>query len=468
MAIMLETKRLIIQTPSEEDIEHQYQLQSDSDVMQYVGTGIRTRQEVKKGLHLAIQHYHKHRFSLGSVFLKETNEFVGRAGLIYLAFDDAQPDIEIAYALLKSHWNKGYATELAHALISWGFSHLNLHKIVAVTRPENEKSRDVLKKCGMHFVKMTQYNGINVTYYEIDRTVNPHHCLFSHLSQNMRNVYGERGNHWIRHLPIIVDELRHVWKLKNIQPVSNMSFHFVAKTENETNQPLVLKIGLDQQVIENELHALEFFNGYAAVKVINHHKKHNALLLEQAVPGESLKTIYPTQCHYVFDEYAKTVKRLHTKKIQEPHNFIHVREWLTTLDKVTSNDLPKHLLDKAKELKNDLLATSQHEILLHGDLHHDNILKQGTQWIIIDPKGIIGELEFEIAAFDFIHPSELSNPNLQDVFKDRIKLLSNKMNLDFNRVQHWVFVRLILSAAWSIEDKDDPSKAINLAKILYV
>jgi [ribosomal protein S5]-alanine N-acetyltransferase len=167
MSIFLETERLIIKAPSAADLDDQYQLQSDPDVMQYIATGARTRAEVEKSLQLFINHYQKHSFSLGSVFEKATRQFIGRAGLIYLALNDTQSDIEIGYALLKPYWGKGYATELTKALIEWAFSNLSVDKLMGVTRPENKNSRRVLEKAGMHFVKMAHYNGIEVTYYEI-------------------------------------------------------------------------------------------------------------------------------------------------------------------------------------------------------------------------------------------------------------------------------------------------------------
>ena len=168
--ILLETKRLIIKIPTSEDLEDQHVLQSDPDVMRYIAKGVRDREEVKASLARMISHQQKHGFSLGSVFEKETGKFVGRAGLVYLALDDTQPDIEIGYALLKEYWEKGYATELTHALIQWGFSHLSVNKLVAVTRPENEKSKRVLEKAGMQYVGMDQYHGVDVERYEINRT----------------------------------------------------------------------------------------------------------------------------------------------------------------------------------------------------------------------------------------------------------------------------------------------------------
>jgi [ribosomal protein S5]-alanine N-acetyltransferase len=167
MTTFLETKRLIINKPDFSDIEDLYVLQSDPDVMQYIGQGVRSRDEVLSGLEKAINHQAKHGFSLGSVYEKDTGKFIGRAGLIYLAYDDAQPDIEVGYALIKAAWGKGYATELAKALIDWGFKHLAVEKMIAVTHPKNDRSRHVVEKANMHYVGLAYHWNNQVARYEI-------------------------------------------------------------------------------------------------------------------------------------------------------------------------------------------------------------------------------------------------------------------------------------------------------------
>ncbi|MHB1946843.1 MAG: GNAT family N-acetyltransferase [Gammaproteobacteria bacterium] len=168
MSLFFETSRLIINIPQSHDIDDLYSLQSDPDVMKYIGHGKpRSKSEVTEGLNKAIEHYQKHGFSVGCVFEKTTGEFVGRAGLIYLAYDDTQSDIEIGYALHKKYWGKGYATELAKACVQWGFQHINTTKLVGVTLPHHIKSQQVLEKAGMKYVKMNLYRGLEVTQYEI-------------------------------------------------------------------------------------------------------------------------------------------------------------------------------------------------------------------------------------------------------------------------------------------------------------
>ncbi|HHI9467502.1 TPA: GNAT family N-acetyltransferase [Legionella anisa] len=82
---------------------------------------------------MKLAHYKKHRFSLGSVYLKDSFEFSDRAGLIYLNYDEQQPDIEVAYALLPEYGGKGYATENNKALNPMVFStSFNTKKVIAL------------------------------------------------------------------------------------------------------------------------------------------------------------------------------------------------------------------------------------------------------------------------------------------------------------------------------------------------
>ncbi len=168
--IFIETKRLTIFAPKLEDLEEQIRLQSNPEVMMYIGNGVRNREEVKQGLQKAIHHYERFKFSLGSVYEKDTQRFVGRAGIIHLGLDENAKEIEVAYALMPEFWNQGYATELASSLAEWGFKNLDVKEIVAVTKRENYGSRKVLEKIGMKHVKDAIYHGNSIVYYSVQKT----------------------------------------------------------------------------------------------------------------------------------------------------------------------------------------------------------------------------------------------------------------------------------------------------------
>ena len=167
MTVLVETKNLIIISQKLDDFDNLYTLQADAEVMKYIGKGVRTQAEVMSGLEKAIIHQEKHGFSLGCVFEKESSLFIGRAGLIYLAYDDTQPDIEVGYAFIRTAWGKGYGVELAKSLVNWGFQHLTVSKLVAVINPRNEHSRRVLGKIPMDYVGRANYWDNEVDLYNI-------------------------------------------------------------------------------------------------------------------------------------------------------------------------------------------------------------------------------------------------------------------------------------------------------------
>jgi GrpB-like predicted nucleotidyltransferase (UPF0157 family)/GTPase SAR1 family protein len=109
----------------------------------------------------------KHGHSMCSVFEKESGAFIGQAGLFHIGFFDKQPEIEIGYRLYKKYWGKGYGTEVAKALINWGFKHLPVSKIVAFVHPDNTASQQILKKSGMINLGIQNCYYGNLVKYEI-------------------------------------------------------------------------------------------------------------------------------------------------------------------------------------------------------------------------------------------------------------------------------------------------------------
>ncbi|HHF7375822.1 aminoglycoside phosphotransferase family protein [Legionella bozemanae] len=287
------------------------------------------------------------------------------------------------------------------------------------------------------------------------------------LKQNITNIYGAKGEHWLANLPVTIATLTDYWNLSEVIPVLNMTFNYVAKAILDGEQPVVLKISYDKKSIENEKQALMNLNSQGSIKLIDYNSKYNALLVQQAIPGITLKSLYPAQIDYVMDCYVQTMQKLHNKHLPKKQNDYHIADWLKALDTPTSKQIPAFILNRAIDLRNKLLSSLKSLVFLHGDLHHDNILKHGNAWLAIDPKGVVGEAEFEIAAFDFMYITELATTvNVKKIFAHRIDLLAQKSNLDAQRIKDWVFVRLVLMAAWLIEDNDDPSWAIKLATLL--
>ena len=123
---------------------------------------------------------------------------------------------------------------------------------------------------------------------------------------------------------------------------------------------------------------------------------------------------------------------------------------------VVSGDhqIPSDLLSQAQEVYTSLAATQRAPRLLHGDLHHENILLDAERgWLAIDPKGVIGELEFELGAW-LRNPA--GHPELfagRGAVEDRLEQLGALLPIDQSRTLAWAFAQGVLSAIWTVEDE---------------
>jgi streptomycin 6-kinase len=115
--------------------------------------------------------------------------------------------------------------------------------------------------------------------------------------------------------------------------------------------------------------------------------------------------------------------------------------------------IPHTLLEPAHRIFRDLCRTQRVPALLHGDLHHYNVLSDRTRgWCAIDAKGVVGELEYELGA---ALRNPVDRPDLfakLDVVERRLDQFGLGLGIDTSRARGWCFAQAVLAAIWSIED----------------
>ncbi|NBT86565.1 MAG: streptomycin phosphotransferase, partial [Alphaproteobacteria bacterium] len=142
----------------------------------------------------------------------------------------------------------------------------------------------------------------------------------------------------------------------------------------------------------------------------------------------------------------------------------HIKDWLMALDKDSA--IPDAYLKKAQKLRDQLLQTAKPDVLLHGDLHHDNILQNDNDWLVIDPKGVIGEPAYEVAAFIRNPIPELPHhADATTIIHNRITRFSELLGIPAKGILDWCFVQAVLAWIWSIEDGCDTTYFEQLTKI---
>lgn len=179
----------------------------------------------------------------------------------------------------------------------------------------------------------------------------------------------------------------------------------------------------------------------------------HAILIERIVPGTRLTDLAiagrdDEATHIVCD----TIERLQRAQA-DPAGWPTYEEQKAEFDRhVEHPPLTKDIVDGARSLLRELEATQSAPVLLHGDLHHENILLDAERgWLAIDPKGVAGDLAFELAA-------PLRNPlERPDLFADpkvmarRVAIYCERLGLDRERVLGWSVARNCVAALWNVK-----------------
>lgn len=233
------------------------------------------------------------------------------------------------------------------------------------------------------------------------------------------------------------------------------------------DRPVVLKVPSPESDEGGSHRILRHYGGQGAVGLLD--VAEDALLLERACPGDALSGLVAAGR----DDEATQIVCETMKALARPPvltDLPTVEDWGKGFGRYRrSGDttLPAGLVDSAEALFADLAASQGERFVLHGDLHHYNIVfDQNRGWLAIDPKGVIGELAYETGAM-------LRNP-IEDeslfarrhIVERRIEIICNQMGFSPDRILGWAFAQLVLAVIWAIEDGHDPGRGLVTAQLL--
>lgn len=292
------------------------------------------------------------------------------------------------------------------------------------------------------------------------------------LRQTITEVFAEAGIAWLQMLPELLDECAHRWNLTILPPFPNLSYNYVAPARRADGATAVLKVGVPHPELRTEIAALYMYDGHGMARLLESDATRGALLLEHLAPGTPLTS-------KADDAEATTIAAQVMRQLWRPipadHPFPTVATWAAGLSRLRehyaggSGPLPEDLVVLAETLFAELLASQGPAVLLHGDLHHDNILAAGEhRWLAIDPKGLVGEAEYEVGALlRNPLPQLLAQSHPERVMAHRVAILASELSFDRQRIVNWGIAQAILSAWWTIEDHGhDWEPMITIARIL--
>jgi RimJ/RimL family protein N-acetyltransferase len=174
--VYLETERLLLRRFTEADVDNLLDLDSDPEVMRFVGGRFTSRDAIEHDFLPAYLRYNQRgdRYGFWAAIEKSTGDFLG--WIHFRPLEGANLDEpELGYRLRRAAWGYDYATEGSRALIRKGFTELGAERVVASTHVDNLASRRVLEKAGLTIVRVyhitsPKLGDIDAVEYALEKT----------------------------------------------------------------------------------------------------------------------------------------------------------------------------------------------------------------------------------------------------------------------------------------------------------
>ncbi|MFF2878748.1 aminoglycoside phosphotransferase family protein [Gottfriedia sp. NPDC057991] len=289
--------------------------------------------------------------------------------------------------------------------------------------------------------------------------------------KTIKDIHKEKGEIWLGNFEDLCNRCEIRWNMKILSPFE-LSYNFVAPILIDGHKKAVIKLAVPNEEFNSEVEALKEFKENEFVQVIDYDLNEGILILEQLIPGDTLATIENEgEAMHIAVKVMKSLWKAAPKSTKIPSILSRENSLSRIVEKFPNGlgPISKEMLLDAFTIFKEMNRTQTTENLLHGDLHHYNILKAGeNSWKVIDPKGLIGEREYDIIQFLL---NKLEGKDISTTLENRIDQLVKELNLNKERVLLWGYSHAVLSTCWSLEDEGTYNeyffKAIKVFKDLH-
>jgi streptomycin 6-kinase len=254
------------------------------------------------------------------------------------------------------------------------------------------------------------------------------------------------------------------WRLVPDGPVRTTPTGFVAFVRQGSDRRVLKIIGFDPDEA-NSAAVLGHYGGRGAVEAIAHRGR--AILLERIEPGHHL-----TDLVVAGNDDAATIAVCEVMRALHRGDppigpFATVETWGESFadHQRAGGPLPAATVDRARGIYAELSRSQGPRFVLHGDLHHDNVLYDAARgWLAIDPKGVIGEAAYETGAMLRNPTEETALFATPAVIDRRVRILCERCAFDRARVLGWCFSQAVLAALWASEDGTEDKRGLATAE----
>lgn len=282
---------------------------------------------------------------------------------------------------------------------------------------------------------------------------------FYSFNMDSDKIISHFGYEFYRKLLHKLNKYSMMWELENFEQIDYYSVNCVFICKSKKYGACILKIGEPCNETKTEYKTLVEYEGTWFCRVYEADIDNGVLLIERIIPGTQLRAVSDINRRLnIFCEVYKRLHRLPIDQIKYPTYMGWVsRNAAYMRNKCEFSELSSHMT-AAEKICRDLCEKYVNEMLLHGDLHHDNILLgNDNQYYIIDPKGVICDVVFDIPRFIINEFEDEINESFKVKYNFIIKTLSEKLSIPQIDLLKLVYVEMCMANSWCVESNEEPN-----------
>ena len=278
--------------------------------------------------------------------------------------------------------------------------------------------------------------------------------------------FGKEGEAWLEELPSILARCCAKWGLTLGRPTEEIKVNYIAYVEMGNGEEAVLKVGVPHGDFSAEMEALAIYEGRGINRLIDCDKALNAMLLERLRPGKMLDFV--GNAREQSEIAARILQELHVTPPPSHHTLPHFMDWMRkAFADARSCEDPERArgyieqIPRVESMMGILMEADEPQILLHGDLHHWNILSDADRgWLAIDPKGVIGASCLDVGRFinNAMGFGETAVEK-REILIEAVTVFSDVLGENKERMFAGAFCDKIMGSSWGLQQEPDEHEA---------